>query len=129
MKRDKKRGKPYARTATDRLYKEKIHTAIIDNGQFDPFTGDALDWKLIATWDTSTTHGNDGSYRKKFALMPTVDHIDPDLLEFEICSWLTNDCKSYLNPAEFVTLCKRIANYRKTSAYIKKWLRLKKTHK
>ena len=57
LKRDKKRRKPYARAATDRLYKEKIHKAIIDNGRCDPFTGDPLDWKLIKTWDTSSTHG------------------------------------------------------------------------
>jgi len=126
LKRDKKRRKPYARAATDRLYKEKIHKAIMDNGQCDPFTGDALDWKLISTWDTSPARAPEPGYRKKFALMPTVDHIDPDLLEFEICSWMVNDCKSYLNPKEFVALCRRIANYRKTSSYIKKWLSIKK---
>jgi len=37
----------------------------------------------------------------------------------------TNDCKSGLTPGEFVALCKKIANYRETGAYIKKWLSMK----
>jgi hypothetical protein len=55
----------------------------------------------------------------------TLD-IDPDMMEFEVCSWQTNDCKAGLNPGEFVALCKKIANYRNTAAYIKKWLSMKK---
>jgi len=124
LKRDKKRRKPYAANATDSLYKQKIHQAVIEGGQFDPFTGDALQWELISLWDTS--HDQNENYKKRFALMPTVDHIDPDLLEFEICSWMTNDCKSDLNPAEFVALCKRIAKYRGTAGYIRKWMNMKK---
>jgi hypothetical protein len=57
--------------------------------------------------------------------MPTVDHIDPDILDFEICSWRSNGCKSDLDPAEFVAFCRRVAAYRHTGAYIRKWLSLK----
>jgi hypothetical protein len=124
LKRDKKRRKPYAASATRRTYKQLIHQAIVEAGEYDPFTGDALAWELIGTWDTS--HEQPEGYKKQFALMPTVDHIDSDLLEFEICSSQSNDCKSDLNPAEFVAYCKRVAQYRKTDAYIKKWMSLKR---
>jgi|WetSurMetagenome_2_1015567.scaffolds.fasta_scaffold92801_3 hypothetical protein len=124
LKRDRKHGKPYAMDITKSMYKEKIHKAVVDSGQYDPYTGDLLKWELISTWDTS--HEQPGGYKKQFSLMPTVDHIDPDMLEFEICSWQTNDCKAGLNPGEFVALCKKIANYRNTDAYIKKWMSMKK---
>jgi hypothetical protein len=57
--------------------------------------------------------------------MPTVDHIDPDLLAFEICSLRTNGCKSDLDPLEFVAFCRRVAKYKNTKGYIRKWLSLK----
>ena len=55
----------------------------MDGGQYDPYTGELMNWKLISKWDTS--HDQPGGYKKQFALMPTVDHIDPDMMEFEIC--------------------------------------------
>ena len=123
LKRDRKRRKPYAAAATKSIYKQKIHAAVCAGGERDPFTGDKLAWELISKWDTS--HEQEPGYKKQFALMPTVDHIDPDLLEFEICSWLTNDCKSDLDPAGFVALCRRIAHYRGTDGYIRKWKKMK----
>ena len=45
--------------------------------------------------------------KKRFTLLPTIDHITPDVLEFEICSWVINDAKNDLAPAEFVELCKK----------------------
>jgi len=103
--RDKKRGKPYAMTATKSGYKEKIYRAVLNSGACDPYTGDLLAWEMIGTWDTSTDHPEE--YKRRFALMPTVDHTDPDVLEFEICSWLVNECKSYLKPDEFLGVCTR----------------------
>ena len=113
-KRDKKRGKPYALNASQSDYKQKIYQAILRSGDRDPYTGDLLAWELIATWDTSTSHPDE--YKRQFALMPTVDHSDPDVLEFEICSWLANDCKSYLKPEEFVLFCQKVAAYRQGRA-------------
>jgi uncharacterized protein (DUF2344 family) len=37
LKRDKKRGKPYAINATESLYKIKIHKAVMENGEQDPY--------------------------------------------------------------------------------------------
>ena len=109
FKRDKKRGKPYAATSSECQYKEKIHRAIEDGGEYDPYTGEALAWEFIGKWDTSRKHPD--GYRKEFALMPTVDHITPDALEFEICSWRINDAKAELDPEEFLALCKSVVEH------------------
>ena len=106
MKRDKKLRRPYALPATKATYKGKIHDAVMQNGERDPSTGDTLAWELISTWDTS--HDQPAGYRKQFALMPTVDHVTVDVLDFEICSWQINAAKSDLSPSEFVELCKKV---------------------
>jgi hypothetical protein len=103
LRRDRKRGKAFAWEASKATYKGKIYDAIRKCGERDPFTGELLDWDLIGKWDSSTER-----VMEKFALMPTVDHIDPDVLEFEICSWLVNDSKSYMTPAEFVAFCRKV---------------------
>ena len=51
--RDKKRGKPYALNATRHTYELLIHNAVVNGGQFDPYTGEPLSWNLVGTWDTS----------------------------------------------------------------------------
>ena len=81
----------------------------------DPYTGDELRWDLIGAWDTGSVHDDSGKYKKQFALMPTVDHIDPEatILELEICSWQSNDCKTDLNPAEFVAFCEKVVEHYK----------------
>jgi hypothetical protein len=108
--RDQKRGKPYAQTATKATYKEKLYEAVIKSGERDPYTGDLFAWELIGTWDTSKPHPEE--YKRQFALMPTADHINPDTLEFEMCSWLVNESKSYLSPDEYVALCQKVVNHR-----------------
>jgi hypothetical protein len=75
------------------------------------YTGDLLAWELIGTWDTSTDY-HDEEYKRTFALMPTVDHTNPDVLEFEICLWLANECKSHLRPDEFIQFCQKVVNHR-----------------
>ncbi len=104
--RDKKRGMPYARTTTIATYKGKIYDAALKSGDHDPFTGDLLAWEQIGTWDTSETH--EEHYKEQFALMPTVDHSNPDAFDLEICSWLVNDSKSYLTPDGFRALCRKV---------------------
>jgi hypothetical protein len=109
LKRDKKRGKPYARSATKATYKGKIYEAVVKSGDRDPYTGDIFAWELIGTWDTRTAHTSE--YKRQYALMPTVDHSDPDVLELEICTWLVNECKTYLTPAEFKALCHKVVEH------------------
>ena len=81
-------------TITKAVYKGKIHNAVVESGERDPYTGQALDWALISKWDTS--HAHPEGYKRRFALMPTVDHITPAVLEFEICSWQINVARSSL---------------------------------
>jgi hypothetical protein len=111
--RDLKRKKPWAPSTTKGMYKEKIYAAVIDCGQCDPFTGDPFQWELISSWDANEAKNGGDDYKNKFLLMPTVDHKDPDsdTLEFEIVSWLVNDCKSGLAPDQFIDLCKRIVTH------------------
>jgi hypothetical protein len=110
--RDRQRRKPFALKSSRSLYKSLIHYAVVNAGEFDPFTGDRLSWELIGTWtDVNTEARRPDAYDAKYALMPTVDHKDPDVLEFEICSWKINNAKGNLTPREFIALCKRIARH------------------
>jgi hypothetical protein len=114
-------------------YSQAIHNAVIETGLYDPYTGDELRWDLISTWNTSV-HADSGKYRKKYALMPTVDHIDPQAttLQLEICSWRANSCKSDLNPEEFVAFCEKVVEHgkgksgRSRSSIIKQGQKIKK---
>ena len=45
-------------------------------------------------------------------MMPSVDHITEDVLEFEICSLQINSAKCMLSPQEFVDLCKKVVQFR-----------------
>ena len=113
FERDKKRNQPYVRGISAVQYCRMIHEAVIQTGHYDPYTGDELRWDLIGTWDSDSAHAGLVKYQQKYALMPVVDHTNPEstTLAFEICSWQVNDCKSYLNPAEFVALCSKVAEY------------------
>ncbi len=110
LKRDKARGKPYAAKATGSAYKKEIHRAVLNGGERDPYTGEKLEWELIGKWDS--THKHPDGYKRKFRLMPTVDHISQDDLKFEICSWRTNQAKADLRPKEFVDFCGLVARFR-----------------
>ncbi len=112
-KRDLRANKPFAKATPRSVYMQKLHSAVIAAGLFDRYTGDALRWDLIGTWDPTAAKGNAG-YKREYDLLPTADHVNPDApeLEFEICSWLSNTAKSFLSPPEFLALCKRIAAYR-----------------
>ncbi len=118
---DRSRKRACVTNATERLYKELIHKAVCQAGEFDPFTGETLQWELVCTWDDSNTKNLDESIFKEFALLPTVDHVDPygRGIDFEICSWHINRSKSNLTPQEYVAFCKTIiahANAAKTTS-------------
>ena len=110
--KDKRLGRPYALRATAAIYQGLIHRAVTQSGQLDPFTGEALRWELIGTWDTTPGADIPDMDERHYALLPTIDHADPKELAFEICSWVVNTCKSELTPEEFVALCKRVVEYR-----------------
>ena len=106
--RDKKRGKTYAFKASEAVYQSLVHLAVVNSGGLDPYTGEKLAWELLGTWTNKKTD-NPLLQERKYALLPTIDHKDPDGLDFEIVSWRINLCKNYLTPKEFVALCKLVA--------------------
>jgi hypothetical protein len=116
LRRDRLLKRPYALNdlaGNVPYYKMLIHQAVNRGGQTDPFTGDSLKWELIGTWNSSIPTSHDPAVMEKFALLPTVDHIDPasDVLAFEICSFDVNKCKSSLNQTDFIAMCEQIVAY------------------
>jgi hypothetical protein len=115
LKKDKRRNRPCALHATLRMYKQEIHGAVIARGTIDPYTGDTLRWDLIHTWINEKGKARNDIV-KQFYLLPTVDHKDPlsDKIDFEICSWLINTCKSNQTPHEFLAMCKKIVSHNRS---------------
>jgi hypothetical protein len=117
--RDVQQSRPYVSQCTFGVYKQKIHDAVCSNGQYDPFTGDTLRWDQLGMYNTDKKKVSlffsqvYSLNEKELYLLPTVDHIDPNSneLEFEICSWRINTCKSLFTPEEFVALCKQVTAF------------------
>jgi hypothetical protein len=110
---DKRLKRPYALNGSRVLYKMALHQAAA-RGQYDPFTGELIQWELIRQWKDIK-----GLLKEKaFWLMPTADHTDPASasLELEICSWRINTCKNDLSAAEFIELCNKVVDYAKQKA-------------
>jgi len=107
FKRDRKRGQ----SATTRsLYKEAIHAAVLKSEGRDVYTGETLDWKLISTYNNEDSKQGRHTYKARFVLLPTVDHVDAGATEasFIICGWRTNDAKNELSIALFMEVCEKI---------------------
>lgn len=109
IKRDRKRGNG---TITNEQYKLAIHKAVEESKGKDAYTDEQLDWTLLSTYDNDESKELKSLYKKKFALLPSVDHIgnQSDQIEFKICGWRTNDSKNDLDYNEFVDLCKKVVN-------------------
>ena len=69
--------------------------------------------KQIAPGKTGFWKKAFGATEREDALLPSVDHKDPavSVLDFEICAWRTNTCKSYLAPEEFIAFCRQVVAY------------------
>ena len=109
VRRDRGRGNS---SATNQEYKMAIHAAVIESEGMDAYTNEKLDWSLLSKYDNeqSKTHGRE--YKRLFALLPSVDHVNDGLgpADFKICAWRTNDAKNDLPMEEFVALCQRVIN-------------------
>ena len=106
LKRTKEKKFKY--TYTD--YRSKICEAIqnIPDAGKDYYTGKKLNWDLIGQYNNSDAQQEGKAYKRKFALMPTVDHINAEAKpEFVICSWRMNDAKNDLSEFAFTKLCIR----------------------
>ena len=74
-----------------------------------PYTGDELEWDKIGTWKNDDAKAEGKDYKKKFALMPTIDHKNAEPKpDFVICSWIANDTKNDLTQEDFIKLCKSV---------------------
>ena len=108
LKRDRRRFPE--RDLSGESYRLQIHEAVCDHGTHDFYTGEALDWSLVSTYDNDKSKAGKTAYKLGFALLPTVDHVfEPDgSWRFVICAWRTNDAKNDMSHAEFVALCQRV---------------------
>jgi len=98
-------------------YKAEIHTAVCEFGQADFYTGEALEWSLVSTFDNESAKAGRARYKKTFAMLPTIDHTfdGQGRPKFVICSWYVNDAKSDLTVDEFYQLCERVLKFRDES--------------
>ena len=93
------------------VYKQKIHQAVLAGGEFDPYTGEKLNWEGISPKD-AVVYGYVSDFLTKYAMLPAVDHISADKFEFEICAWIVNSSKTCMTPDEYVELCGKVTAYR-----------------
>jgi hypothetical protein len=121
LRKDKRRKRPCSRNATLSMYKAKMHQAVCEGTVLDPYTGDPLRWDQIHLWNSEKNKGR-GGFEKQFYMLPTIDHRDPlsETIDFEICSWLINSCKSNQTPEEFLTMCKKVTEYNRRSLSLSK---------
>ena len=104
VRRDRQRGN---KDVSGVSYREAIHAAVIESGGFDAYTGEKLDWTTISQYDNEESRLNGRDYKRKFCLLPTVDHVGDGTgpADFKICSWRTNDAKNALALPDFISLC------------------------
>jgi hypothetical protein len=116
VRRDTKRGNP---TCTEDSYRRAIHEAVCAGGDRDAFTGETLRWDLIRTYDNVASKAGGRLYKKHFALLPTVDHLDDGrgAPRFAICSWRTNDSKGDLTLEELAAFCRIFLLHQETSIH------------
>jgi len=110
IKRDRNRGNTVATLSS---YKIAIHEAVWASGGYDHYTGEHLDWSLLSQYNNVDSKKLKREYKKKFALLPSVDHVDEGLSHprFTICGWRTNDCKNDLSYEELVDVCRKIIEH------------------
>lgn len=109
VKRDRKRG----HTCSGSAYRHAIHEAVLRSDGRDAYTGEALDWTLISTYDNEDSKAGRHAYKAGFALLPTVDHVASDATSasFKICGWRTNDAKHDLSVNAFLDLCRSVLEH------------------
>ena len=107
-KRDQKRGG----VGNVQQYRLAIHEAVLASEGRDHWTGEALAWELIGTYDNRDTATGKGESKKRFAMLPTIDQrsnqAEPD---FVICAWRTNDAKHDMTPQELLQFCSAVIKH------------------
>jgi hypothetical protein len=92
------------------LYRQEIHRAVLISEGRDFYTSEPLNWGLLSKYRNELSMHGRKSYKKTFALLPTVDHVGDaeGRPRFAICGWRTNDSKSEMSYREFVELCSMV---------------------
>ena len=110
VNRDRDRGNALA---IGEKYRNAIHSAVELSEGRDFYTGEHLDWSLISKYNNEESKKIGREYKRKFALLPTVDHLGDGMgyPDFQICSWRTNDAKNDLDLSTFLTLCQAILEH------------------
>jgi hypothetical protein len=101
LKRDRARGNT---AETYSSYKQAIQRAVMASGAKDAYTNEVLDWTLIGKYNNEESSKYRRDYRRRFALLPTIDHVGDGSGEpnFKICGWRTNDVKNDLTLEELL---------------------------
>jgi hypothetical protein len=109
-KRDRKRNVPVLSLS---VMKQAIVSAIERSNGCDFYTGEPLDWHLISKWVGSEEGTSANDYRRKFWMLPSVDHdfTDPARPAFHICSWRMNDSKNDQSIPEFLQLAAKVKEH------------------
>ena len=96
--------------AVGQEYRTRIHEAVDRSRGLDAYTGEQLQWRLISKYNNDESHRLGCRYKRRFALLPTLDHVGEGKhpVDFNICAWRTNDAKSDLKISEFLTLCRTV---------------------
>jgi len=91
-------------------YRQAIHEAVVQSCGVDAYTKEPLDWSLIGTYVNEESKLQRIAYRKKFELLPTIDHVNSNdtVASFKVCGLRTNDCKSHLTIRELKRFAKLI---------------------
>jgi len=90
-------------------YKMAIHAAVIKSGGHCFYTGEFMEWDKISTYDNALSAATGILYKRAFARLPSVDHLNPETNDaFVICSWQANDSKNDMNHEDFISFCKKI---------------------
>jgi hypothetical protein len=110
-RRDRKRNVPILSLST---MKQAIISAIERSGGSDFYTGEALDWHLISKWVGREDGITATEYRRRFWMLPSVDHdfTDPANPAFHVCSWRMNDSKNDQSVEEFLELAAKVQRHR-----------------
>jgi hypothetical protein len=112
VKRDKKR---WGRSLSLSSFKQAIHQSVLMHDGTDPYTGEALRWDLLRTYNNHHSKLGRSEYKRTFRLLPTIDHIDNgpcDAPVFQIVSWEVNAAKNDMSHYDFIELCKKVAIHR-----------------
>lgn len=102
--------------ATRQALKLALHQAASESTGYDPYSGARFFVKHIRKgWVDNQAHlkGN-RHYRTLRRCMPSFDHVNGlGKKAYELCTRETNSAKSFMSPAQFLDLCRRVTEHHK----------------